>query len=70
MAVAALQELGAIAPAAVGRVGERDARGIARVPGVFGHARLLRGGLGGERRKRRTVHGISSGVGWFGHVAG
>jgi len=31
----------AIAPAAVFRIGKRDARGIARVPGVFGQTRLL-----------------------------
>ena len=29
---------------------ERDARGVARVPRVFGHARFLRGGVCGERR--------------------
>ena len=68
--VAALEEFRAVAPAAVERVGERDALGIARVPGVFGHACLLGGGLGVERRKRRPVHGISSGIGWFGRVAG
>src|SRR5215813_9155212 len=55
--VAAVQEFGAVAPPAVGRVGERDARRIARVPGVLGHARLLRGRFGGERRKRRSAHG-------------
>src|SRR5262245_60636747 len=38
--LAALKHLGAIAPAAVDRVGERDARGIACIPRVFGHARL------------------------------
>src|SRR5712691_213695 len=42
---ASLQELRAVAPAAVGRIGERHPRRVARVPGVFGHARLLRGGL-------------------------
>src|SRR6267142_351081 len=44
--LAALQELRAIPPAAVGRVGERDPRGIAGIPGVFREARLLRGGVG------------------------
>src|SRR6187397_261160 len=58
---AALQKLRAIAPAAVGRIRERDARGIARVPRVLGHARLLRGGLGGEGRKRRAAHRSTSG---------
>src|SRR6266566_1427178 len=53
---AALQEFGAVAPAAVGRVRERDASRIARIPCVFGQARLLRGGLRGERWKRWTTH--------------
>src|SRR6266566_7025279 len=53
---AALQEFGAVAPAAVGRVRERDASRIARIPRVFGQARLLRGGLRGERWKRWTTH--------------
>ena len=67
--VAALQELGAVSPAAVRRVGERDARRIAGVPGVLGHAGLLRGGLGVERRKRRAAHGCRSlgcGMSWPG----
>ena len=54
--LAALQELGAIAPAAIGRIGKCYAAGIAGVPGVFGHARLLRGGLSGEGRKRWAAH--------------
>jgi hypothetical protein len=54
--VATLEDFRAVSPAAVERVGERDALGIARVPGVFGHARFLGSGLGGERRKRRPVH--------------
>src|SRR5450631_753919 len=37
--LAALQEFGAVAPPAVGGVGQRDARRVARVPRVFGHAR-------------------------------
>src|SRR3954468_2079176 len=41
---AALQELGPVTPAAVDRIGERDACRIARVPGILGHARLLGGG--------------------------
>src|SRR5476649_443898 len=56
---AALQELGAVAPAAVRRIGECDARGVAGVPGIFGHARLLGGSSGGKGRKRRTAHIIS-----------
>ena len=55
--LAALQKLRAVAPAAVGRIGERDASGIARIPGVFGQARLLGCGFGGERRQWRAVHG-------------
>src|SRR5262249_31408199 len=53
---AALKEFGAIAPAAVRGVGERYALGIARIPRIFRHAGLLRGGLSGERRKWRTGH--------------
>src|SRR6516162_819689 len=60
---AALEKLRAVAPAAVGRIGERDARGVARIPCIFSHARLLRGGLGREGRKRRAAHGGSSSVG-------
>jgi hypothetical protein len=41
------QEFGAVAPLAVGRVGERDALRIAAVPGVLGKAGLL------WRRSRR-----------------
>src|SRR5713226_808704 len=54
--LAPLQKFRAITPAAVDRVRERDARGIARIPCVFGHACLLLGGLGGEGWKRRAVH--------------
>src|ERR1700719_3132961 len=53
---AALEKFGAVAPAAVRGIGECHACGIARIPGVFGHARLLGGGFSGERRKRRTRH--------------
>src|SRR3954454_23694540 len=55
--IAALDEFGAVAPAAVDRIGLRDPGRVAAVPGVLGPARLLRGGRGIERRKRRTVHG-------------
>src|SRR5690606_19691830 len=51
-------ELAAIAPPAVRRIRARDARGIARVPGVLGHARLARGGVGIERRQRRPRLGL------------
>ena len=63
--LATLEELGAVAPAAVGRVGERDASRIAGVPRVLGQACLLRGGLGGERGKRRAArraHGYRSSI--------
>src|SRR5690348_16858859 len=51
---APLEELRAIAPAAVLGVCERHALGIARVPGVLGHADLLDGGLERKGRKRRA----------------
>src|SRR4029077_8657295 len=51
---AAFEELGAITPAAVLGIGERDPFGIARIPGVFRHAGLLGGGLSGEGWKRRA----------------
>src|SRR3954451_5452845 len=50
----ALQELVAVAPLRVLRVGGGDARGIAGVPGVFGGLDLLAGDLFGEGRKRRS----------------
>src|SRR5262249_2822962 len=53
---ATLENLRTIAPAAVGRVGERDAGRISRVPGVFGHSYFLCGALGGEGGKRRAIH--------------
>src|ERR1700730_6058655 len=55
--LASLQEFGAVAPTTSGGVGERDARRIARVPGILGKTRLFGGGFVGERRERRTVHG-------------
>src|SRR6187551_2542352 len=48
------QELGSVAPHAVGRIGERAALRIARVPGVLGHPHLLSCGLEREGRKGRT----------------
>src|SRR5712671_4277675 len=53
---APLLKFRAVTPAAVDRVRERDARGIARIPRVLRHACLLRGGLGGKARQRRAVH--------------
>src|SRR5262249_54390779 len=44
--LATMNEFRTVAPDAVEGIGERDAGGIASVPGVFGEARLLRGGLG------------------------
>src|ERR1700730_8223870 len=54
---AAFERLGAVAPAAVLGIGQRPALGIARIPGVFGHAGFLGGGLFRKRRKRGTRHG-------------
>jgi hypothetical protein len=46
---AALKERSAIAPAAVARLGKRDALRIGRVPRVLGHPRFLSGCFGSER---------------------
>ena len=46
--LAAGEDFGAIAPAAVDRVGERDTFGIARIPGVLGPAPAVKGGSGGR----------------------
>src|SRR5262247_3641760 len=54
--LAAVNELGAVAPDTVDGIAQGDAGGIASVPGIFGEARLLRGGLGCERRQRRAGH--------------
>jgi len=51
-----VDKLGAITPATVRRVGERDPGRIARVPCIFGHSHFLRGGLGDEGRQRRAIH--------------
>src|SRR6202021_2915188 len=64
---AAFKKFRTVTPTAVFRVGQRDALGIARVPGIFGHAGLLGGGLFGERRKWRTGHGGPP-CGWAGNV--
>src|SRR6202048_2045080 len=45
-----LKHFRTVTPAAVLGIGQRHALRIARVPGVLGHARLLRGGLSGKRR--------------------
>src|SRR5262249_5023802 len=47
------------APDAVDGIGEGDAGGIASVPGIFGKTRLLRGGLGCERRQRGAGHRLT-----------
>src|SRR5882757_1653916 len=54
--LAPTNELGAIAPNAINQIGKRYFGRIARVPGILGEARLLRGRLCGERRKRRPTH--------------
>jgi hypothetical protein len=52
-----MQELGAVAPYGVLRVGERDAFGIAGVPGVLGSLDFLTSGFFGKRREWRAwVH--------------
>src|SRR6202022_3637662 len=56
--LAGLQELGTVSPAAVGRVGKRDTRGITGIPCIFGLACFLRSSLGGEGRKRRAAPGL------------
>src|SRR5262249_21418485 len=56
--LAAVDDLGAVAGAAGRRVGERVARGLARVPAVLGEAPLLGRGLQRERRQRRAGCGI------------
>src|SRR5215472_19373330 len=48
--VATVQEFDAVPPSAFFGIGRCDALGIARVPGIFGEAHLLRGRLLGERR--------------------
>jgi hypothetical protein len=50
----AMQELGAVAPYGVLRVGERDAFGITSVPGVLGSLDFLTSGFFGKRRERRA----------------
>src|SRR5262249_39077939 len=54
--LAAVNELGAVAPHAVGGIAEGDTGGIAGVPSIFGEARLLCGGLSGERRQWWAGH--------------
>src|SRR6516162_2884920 len=51
--LATLEELGAVSPAALDRVGEYHAGGIARVPRILRQPYLLRGGLGRKWRQRR-----------------
>jgi hypothetical protein len=53
---AALEKFRAVTPAAVLGIGQRHALGIARIPGVLGHAGLLGGGFSCERRKWGTCH--------------
>ncbi len=54
---AAIYKLGTIAPFGVFGVGERDALGVASVPGIFGSLNLLARGLFGKRWQwRARVH--------------
>src|SRR4029079_795981 len=61
--ITSLEELGTVTPAAVLGIGKRDLDRIARIPGVFRHARFLRSGFTGEGRQRRTRHDIYSWIG-------
>src|SRR5258708_32966643 len=54
--LAPLEELDTVAPPAIGGVSQRNARRVARVPRVLGHAHLLRGGLQCERWQGWSVH--------------
>src|SRR6516162_5495120 len=51
-----LEKFRSVAPAAVLGIGERDAFGVARIPGIFRHASLLGGGLPGKGRQWWTRH--------------
>src|SRR6266849_8812367 len=57
--LAATNELGAVAPDAIHRIGECYFGRIARVPGILGEARLLRGAFGRKGRQRWAGHGRS-----------
>src|SRR5947209_11624602 len=57
--LAATNELGAVAPEAIHRIGKRYFGRIARVPGILGEARLLRGAFGCKGRQRWAGHGRS-----------
>src|SRR5580700_7318058 len=65
--LAATNKLGAIAPDAIHRIGKRYFGRIARVPGILGEARLLRGAFGCEGRQRWAGHCrsllVSEGIG-------
>jgi len=52
--VATREEFGTVAPDGIDGVGQRDSLGVASVPGVFGQANFLDGGLGVEGRERRA----------------
>src|SRR3954470_2956968 len=54
--LAATNELGAVAPDAIQRIGNRYFGRIARVPRVFRHTCLLRSCFCGEWRKWRSIH--------------
>src|SRR5260370_12283281 len=57
--LAATNELGAVAPDAIHRIGKRYFGRIARVPGILGEASLLRGAFGCKGRQRWAGHGRS-----------
>jgi hypothetical protein len=54
--LAAPDELGAVAPGAIQRIGKRNFGRIASVPGILSEARLPRSGLGCKGGQRRAGH--------------
>src|SRR5262249_26936914 len=57
--LAAMNEFGAVAPDAVGRVGLGNAGGLARIPSILGEPRLLRRGFGTKGRHGWTAHELT-----------
>src|SRR5450631_785653 len=54
---APLEELHPVAPTAIGGICQRNPRRVTRVPGVLGHAHLLRCTFQCKWRERWSVHG-------------
>src|SRR5262249_23741580 len=66
--LAAMNEFGAVSPNAVGGIGKGYASGVAGIPGIFGEARLLRGGFGGEGRQWWATHELAPSLFALRHV--